>query len=76
MVLQTTGSGTQWVATSSLGIGGSIAPDSLNFTEFSDSLVVDANTTLDVGSNSLSISSVGGFNYLNIGSSITIGDSR
>ncbi len=51
MVFQTTGVGTRWVATSSLGIDNSIAPDSLDFTDFSDSLTIDANTVVDTFSN-------------------------
>src|SRR5690606_5449457 len=66
MVLQTTGTGVQWVATSSLGIGGSIAADSLDFTDFADNMTVDAATIIDASSADFVIDGVGSYsgNYL------------
>ena len=59
MVLTSTGTGTEWVATSSLGIsGGSVGADSLNFTDFSDTMSLDASTSIALdGSETLTINS-------------------
>ncbi|MDZ7611399.1 MAG: hypothetical protein U5L10_01425 [Candidatus Moranbacteria bacterium] len=43
-----------WQAISG-GEGGLISPDSLNFTEFSNSLIVDADTAIDTSSHSLTV---------------------
>ena len=60
MVLQTNGTTAQWVATSSLGIGGSIAADSLDFTDFADNMSLDASTDIAMnGTESLSLTSTG-----------------